>query len=81
MQLDPRSEKLNFDLFDPTIKSTQRGQTQAIDWKSRLMWLIFIVPLSACKISVKKIDNLSYCKIQIFDVWPHLRGQGVGVKF
>ena len=52
MQHDHVLKKLNFDLFDPTPKSTQ-----AFDQKSRLIGIIFIVPLSVCEILVKHIDN------------------------
>ena len=44
------------------------GETQVYDRKSCLICFIFIVPLSACEISIKNIDNLlSYCKYLTFD--------------
>ena len=40
------------------------GETQAFDRKSRLICFIFIIPLCACKISVKNINNfLNYYEI------------------
>ena len=43
MQHDHVLKRLNFD----------RGGTQALDQKPRLICFIFVVPLSACYISVK----------------------------
>ena len=75
MQRDHVLKKLNFDLLTPPPPKSPGDETQAFDPKSRLICFVFIVPLSACEISVKNIDNLP---IQIFDVRPHLRGQGGG---
>ena len=63
-------KKLNFDLPE--------CETQALDLKLRLICFIFIVPLSACESSVKMLTTYCYCVIYIFDLKPHLRGQGVG---
>ena len=53
IKLDPVLKKMNYDRLTLTPKSTQEGETQALDRKSRLICFIFIVTLSACKISVK----------------------------
>ena len=53
MQNDHILEKFNFGLR-PTPKVHQGDQTQEFDLRSRLMCFIFIVPLSAREISVKK---------------------------
>ena len=56
-------EKVEFGPFDHIPKVHPGGETQAFDRNSRLISFIFIVPLSACEISVKDIDNeLSYCE-------------------
>ena len=58
--------------FWPHPLSPPRDLAQAFDQKSRLICFLFIVTLSACKISVKNNDNwLSFCKIYIFDLWSH----------
>ena len=58
--------RLNFDLLTPSPrtsapspKSTQGGQTQAFNLKSLLICFVFIVPLFACEISVKKYWQLN----------------------
>ena len=64
----------------PPPKSTQQAPTQAFKLKSRLICFISIAALPVCKISAKNINNcLSYCEIQIFDLWPLRWGQrGLG---
>ena len=57
MQHDRVLKKLNFDLLIPPPKSTKGvGHTLLIK-KSRLICFLFIVPLSACEISVKLLTT------------------------
>ena len=51
--------------------------------KSSLIFFISTgIPVSACKITVKNIDNwLSYCEIEIFDLWAGLKGQRRWLNF
>ena len=67
----------------PLPKSTQGARNQAFKLKSHLICFISIAALPACKISAKNINNcLSYCEIQIFDLWPLRWGQrGWGKTF
>ena len=63
MQHDHVLKKLNFDLLTLPSMSTQWVRHRAFDRKSRLICFIFIVPLSACEISVKILTTDSYCEI------------------
>ena len=78
MQHDIVLKKLNFDLFTSAPKSTQRGETQALYWKSRFIYFIFIVPLSASENSVKYIDNLLLWRN--LNILPFTPPKGGGVK-
>ena len=53
----PCSDKVEFWPFDPTPQVHSVGESQALDRKSLLICFIFIVPLSACEISVKILTN------------------------
>ena len=67
------SEKVEFWPFDPT-----KGWDPGLWSKITSFYVSYWLYLCLYANFPKKYNLLSYCKILIFDLWPHQRGQGVG---